>query len=86
MPSSPNSLTITAMRRPPALSRMWRSSVVLPLPRKPVTMVTGILADMANTPVNQSSTGIRAMKWPLIPAGQLRNGTWPVSERRYWRA
>src|SRR6218665_4010413 len=42
MPSSPNSLTITAMRRPCALSRMWRSSVVLPLPRKPVTMVAGI--------------------------------------------
>ncbi|MCY1233990.1 hypothetical protein D9M72_465570 [compost metagenome] len=44
MPSSPNSLTTTAMRRPSALPRMWRSSVVLPLPRKPVTMVTGILA------------------------------------------
>ncbi len=43
MPSSPNSLTITAMRRPSAFWRMWRSSVVLPLPRKPVTTVAGIL-------------------------------------------
>ncbi|MCY1240211.1 hypothetical protein D9M72_530470 [compost metagenome] len=46
MPNSPNSLTITAMRRPWALSSMWRSSVVLPEPRKPVTMVTGSLASV----------------------------------------
>ncbi len=44
MPSSPNSLTITAMRRPSALSSMCRSKVVLPAPRKPVTMVTGSFA------------------------------------------
>src|SRR5260370_18950657 len=42
MPTSPNSLTITARRRPPAFSRMWRTNVVLPAPRKPVTMVQGI--------------------------------------------
>ncbi|MNG13243.1 hypothetical protein D3C84_969100 [compost metagenome] len=46
MPSSPNSLTITAMRRPWALSSMCRSKVVLPEPRKPVTMVTGSLASV----------------------------------------
>src|SRR5258708_30460365 len=42
MPTSPNSLTITARRRPCAFSRIWRTSVVLPAPRKPVTMVQGI--------------------------------------------
>ena len=42
MPSSPNSLTMTAMRLPCAWVSKWRSSVVLPLPKKPVTMVAGI--------------------------------------------
>ncbi|MNH14619.1 hypothetical protein D3C79_742150 [compost metagenome] len=46
MPSSPNSLTITAIRRPWALSSICRSNVVLPEPRKPVTMVTGSLASV----------------------------------------
>ena len=45
-PRSPNSLIMSAMRRPPALSSRWRISVVLPAPRKPVTMVAGILAGM----------------------------------------
>ena len=42
MPSAPNSLTITAIRRPPACSSKCRTSVVLPAPRKPVTMVAGM--------------------------------------------
>ena len=41
-PTSPNSLTISARRRPFACSSRWRISVVLPAPRKPVTTVTGI--------------------------------------------
>src|SRR5579863_8046902 len=45
-PTSPNSLMISASRRPPALARRWRISVVLPAPRKPVTMVTGVLASI----------------------------------------
>src|SRR6185295_865892 len=40
-PASPNSLTITAMRRPSACVSSERSSVVLPAPRKPVSTVTG---------------------------------------------
>ncbi len=44
MPSVPNSLTMTAMRRPRAWDRTWRSSVVLPAPRKPVTTVAGMRA------------------------------------------
>src|ERR1700730_15959434 len=40
-PASPNSLTITAMRRPSAWVNSERSSVVLPAPRKPVSTVTG---------------------------------------------
>ena len=45
MPTSPNSLTITARRRPSAFSSTWRTSVVLPAPRKPVTIVQGTLAN-----------------------------------------
>ena len=41
-PTSPNSFSIMAKRRPWfGSSRMWLSSVVLPEPRKPVRMVTG---------------------------------------------
>src|SRR5882757_6371507 len=40
-PASPNSLTITAIRRPSACVSSERSSVVLPAPRNPVSMVTG---------------------------------------------
>ena len=43
-PTSPNSLTMSASRRPSAFASRWRTSVVFPAPRKPVTMVTGILA------------------------------------------
>ena len=41
MPSEPNSLTISAVPRPSGVSRKRRTSVVLPAPRKPVTIVTG---------------------------------------------
>src|SRR5882757_5918141 len=40
-PASPNSLTITAMRRPSACVSRERSSVVLPAPKNPVSTVTG---------------------------------------------
>ena len=43
-PTSPNSLMISASRLPPAFSRMWRISVVLPAPRKPVMTVQGTRA------------------------------------------
>ena len=42
-PTSPNSLTMIARRRPSLCSTTWRTSVVLPAPRKPVTIVQGIL-------------------------------------------
>ena len=41
MPSEPNSLTISAVPLPSGVSRNRRTSVVLPAPRKPVTIVTG---------------------------------------------
>src|SRR5437660_3315188 len=44
MPTTPNSLTITAVPCPSGDSRNRRISVVLPAPRKPVTTVTGIRA------------------------------------------
>src|SRR5882757_9576156 len=40
-PASPNSLTITAMRRPSACVSSERNSVVLPAPKNPVSTVTG---------------------------------------------
>ncbi len=42
MPRSPNSLTTIARRRPAAFSSRWRTRLVLPAPRKPVTTVAGI--------------------------------------------
>src|SRR4051794_38442588 len=43
MPTSPNSLTITATRRPCSAVRMRLSRVVLPEPRNPVRMMTEAL-------------------------------------------
>mmetsp|Transcript_71090 Transcript_71090/g.206149 ORF Transcript_71090/g.206149 Transcript_71090/m.206149 type:complete len:346 (+) Transcript_71090:327-1364(+) len=44
MPTSPNSFSMTATRFPWFSLRMRLSNVVLPLPRKPVITVTGILS------------------------------------------
>src|SRR5207253_3397146 len=41
-PISPNSLTMTAVAAMPGCFSTWLSSVVLPLPRNPVSTVTGI--------------------------------------------
>eukprot|EP00968_Pinguiococcus_pyrenoidosus_P000279 scaffold14_cov279-Pinguiococcus_pyrenoidosus.AAC.2 len=43
MPTAPNSFSITAIRLPCIAVKMWFNRVVLPLPRKPVRTVTGIL-------------------------------------------
>ena len=49
-PTSPNSFSMMAKRRPwSGSSRMWLSSVVLPLPRKPVKIVTGIFRAIARS-------------------------------------
>src|SRR5207302_1355370 len=51
IPTSPNSFSITAMRWPWSSLRMRLSSVVLPLPRKPVRIVTGTMsASCMSTP------------------------------------
>mmetsp|Transcript_59455 Transcript_59455/g.98572 ORF Transcript_59455/g.98572 Transcript_59455/m.98572 type:complete len:284 (-) Transcript_59455:25-876(-) len=47
IPTSPNSFSITANFLPCASVRMWFSSVVLPLPKKPVRMVTGTRSSLA---------------------------------------
>src|SRR5579885_947785 len=41
IPISPTSFTMTATRSPSRWASRWFTSVVFPLPRKPVTMVTG---------------------------------------------
>ena len=43
-PISPNSLTMTAVAAMPGCFSTWFSSVVLPLPRNPVSTVTGMRA------------------------------------------
>src|SRR5207302_6617907 len=51
IPTSPNSFSIPAMRWPWSSLRMRLSSVVLPLPRKPVRIVTGTMsASCMSTP------------------------------------
>ena len=47
MPTAPYSLMMTAVSRPSGVARKRRTSVVLPAPRKPVTMVTGMRAPRA---------------------------------------
>src|SRR6516164_10707167 len=50
MPTSPNSLTITATRRPCSAVRMRLSNVVLPEPRKPVRIMTEALVSVLVAP------------------------------------
>ncbi len=59
MPSVPNSLTITASRRV-VWVRRWRSSVVLPAPKNPVTMVQGMRgASLGATRGEEAGWGVR---------------------------
>ena len=83
MPTSPNSLTMTASRRPCALARTWRISVVLPAPRKPVTMVQGTRASGAvhRSVSSKSRGGTRAIKPRLSISGRPRHGRMPSAAR-----
>src|SRR5215207_817543 len=47
MPVSPSSFSMTAIRCPCGSLRMRFTSVVLPLPRNPVTIVTGMVRESA---------------------------------------
>src|SRR3984957_1358887 len=51
MPISPNSLTMTAVAAISGCFSTWLSTVVLPLPRNPVSRVTGV-RDVASIAVN----------------------------------
>src|SRR4029077_8888025 len=55
-PTAPISFSTSAMRRPRAARRRPLIRVVLPLPRKPPTMVTGMRATGA-TPLRQQAGG-----------------------------
>src|SRR5262245_47731025 len=63
MPTSPNSLTITATRRPCSAVRMRLSSVVLPDPRNPVRMMTEALEFGVFASAGIASTCAR---WPPV--------------------
>src|SRR5271166_3969926 len=89
-PTSPNSLMMSASRRPPAWLRIWRMRVVLPAPRKPVTMVTGVLASIRLSLSGESGKGRRARHDPLAEGERaLAPGDNPVggggvaARRRY---
>src|SRR5205814_10171093 len=51
-PASPNSFSITAMRWPCCSLRIRLTSVVLPLPKKPVSMVTGTMFSCADNSIS----------------------------------
>ena len=52
----PNSFSMTHTFCPVLLVRMWLMSVVLPAPRKPVMMVTGVLSASGTSSINSSSS------------------------------
>ena len=85
--------------RPPAFSSMWRMSVVLPAPRKPVMTVVGILpvlmsptslpnfcrAMPRNTPIRHHSTADAAMELAAKFCGKA-GGHGRFMGERLWRA
>ena len=72
-PRSPNSLIKRASRLPPACSTRWRTRLVLPAPRKPVTMVAGNLGGHV-----RSACGRR----PAVKAATAGRGQLVVSRSR----
>ena len=84
MPTSPNSLTMTASRRPPAFSSTCRISVVFPAPRKPVTTVQGTRAvaceSVMAAPSGCRDAGMRATSPRFSASGRARNGMNPSVE------
>ena len=83
-PMSPNSLTSTASRRPSAFSRRWRTSVVLPAPRKPVTTVQGTLLRCGHSAASLKAGargGMRATTPLRNACGRSRQGTIPSGAR-----
>ena len=62
MPTLPNSLMTTAVPSPSGVARKRRTSVVLPAPRKPVTMVTGIFAPRARLSLRPNGPASREGK------------------------
>src|SRR5437879_3894187 len=61
-PASPNSFSITAMRWPCCSLRIRLTSVVLPLPKKPVSMVTGTMFSCADNSISWHLSAFSARK------------------------
>src|SRR3954453_11738659 len=74
MPTSPNSLTITAMRRPWSAVRIRLRSVVFPAPRNPLRMMTGAFSDLAlgSTIMARVEDGRIAVPWVVSLGGAIR--------------
>src|SRR5262245_1709756 len=86
MPSSPNSLTMTANLCPPALASRCRTKLVLPAPRKPVTIVAGMrcmllapLQDQGQASGDEDDPVGKAGDLLVEPAGSIAKR---ASERR----
>src|SRR5918997_4648457 len=79
-PTSPNSLTSTAVLDIEGSVRTLPSSVVLPLPRKPVTTVTGRVARPPATGLPAPSRGGRALVCQRLPQGRVERVERPARE------
>jgi len=69
MPTAPNSLMMTAVPCPSGDARNRCSSVVLPLPRNPLTTVTGILAPRSRLSRRPNGPASREGKRSSMDAG-----------------
>ena len=81
MPTLPNSLTMMASRLPLAFSKRWRTSVVLPAPRKPVMMVAGMRCGGRHSAASlacSKGAGKRAITLVCMEAGRPEGSTTPV--------
>src|SRR6266851_5769908 len=74
-PASPNSFSITAMRWPCCSLRIRLTSVVLPLPKKPVSMVTGTMFSCADNSISWHFSVRRAAAKPAGPNRALPRQT-----------
>src|SRR6202007_1363646 len=78
MPSSPNSLTTTASRRPSAHVSRCRTRLVLPAPRKPVMTGAGARRIGSALPHDHEASGEREHLLVEAPGGTAK----PPAERR----
>ena len=73
MPTSPNSFSMIAIFLPCCAVRMWFKRVVLPLPRKPVRIVTGtfeVASEAASDSVDHDAAILANLSTTFCPSSQ----------------